>query len=341
MSRRDIVVIGASAGGVEALVTLLASVPRDLGAAVFVVCHMSTTSRLPEILARRAGRLPVVVAADGLPIRPGTVTVAVPSYHLQLTTDRVRVVSGPRENGFRPAIDPALRSAALHFGPRVVGVILTGGPGDGIAGLMAVRNAGGISLVQDPDEAFVPDLPLQAIHIAGADHVAPLSTMGALLAELVRSERGPEGEDQPSAPESAESEADVVDRVAASAELLGCPECGGVLVAVEATPRLYRCRVGHVFEGEALLETQVEAVEAALWTAVRIFRERATLSGRLAKDEQARGNHDGAERFADQATKAEQHADAIVTTLLRLGSGQPPAAARTAESGGSWAARTK
>src|SRR3954452_16430579 len=147
----DIVVVGASAGGVEALSTLVAELPRSLRAAVFVVLHVSRgRSVLPEILTR-AGRLPAVHPADWERIEYGRIYVAPPDHHMTLEQDTIRIVHGPSENGYRPAVDPLFRSAARAYGPRVVGVVLTGALDDGTAGLAAVKEAGGTAVVQDPD----------------------------------------------------------------------------------------------------------------------------------------------------------------------------------------------
>jgi two-component system, chemotaxis family, protein-glutamate methylesterase/glutaminase len=183
---RDVIVVGASAGGVEALSELVRGLPPGLPAAVFVVCHFPTGPRslLPEILSRQ-GPLLARHASDGEPIYPGHIYVAPPDYHLVLEPGLVRLGHGPRENRFRPSIDPLFRSAARAFGPRVIAVILSGALTDGVAGLLAVRAAGGVAVVQDPADAVLPSLPQAAWDVAGADHVVPARGLAPLLAELV------------------------------------------------------------------------------------------------------------------------------------------------------------
>ncbi|MBY0232309.1 MAG: chemotaxis protein CheB, partial [Gemmataceae bacterium] len=181
MAGRDIVVIGASAGGIEALCQVARGLPPGLPAAVFVVCHFpaGVPSSLPEILSRQ-GPLLARHAADGEPAHPGQIYVAPPDRHLLVGQGAMRLDLGPRENRFRPSIDPLFRSAAREYGPRVVAAILSGALTDGVAGLMAVRSAGGVGVVQEPADAILPDLPASALALAGADHVAPASGLGPL-----------------------------------------------------------------------------------------------------------------------------------------------------------------
>jgi len=182
----DIVVIGASAGGVEALTQLAGGLPAGLPAALFVVCHFPADhrSRLPEILSR-SGPLLAVHARDGEPAYPGQLYIAPPDHHLLLEDGRMSVTHGPRENQHRPAIDALFRSAARAFGPRVIGIVLTGASSDGVAGLLAIRAARGIAIVQEQSDAVVPTLPRNALEIAGADYVIPAAALAPLLVELV------------------------------------------------------------------------------------------------------------------------------------------------------------
>ncbi|MET0400950.1 MAG: chemotaxis protein CheB, partial [Cystobacter sp.] len=172
---RDIIVVGASAGGVEALSRLVSQFPRDLPAAVLVVLHLGTGHRsaLPQLLSR-AGHLEAVHPQDGAPLEPGRIYVAPNDRHLVVEPGRVRLLHGPRENNHRPAVDPLFRSAALAYGPRVIGVVLTGALDCGTAGLMAVKHRGGLAVVQDPRDAFCPDMPRSAMEFVKVDHSVPL-----------------------------------------------------------------------------------------------------------------------------------------------------------------------
>src|SRR5437588_1312081 len=194
MPGHDIIVVGASAGGVEALVTLARSLKRNLQAAVFVVLHIpaQSPSLLPEILSR-AGPLKAVQATDDMQIEQGHIYSAPPDHHMLMEQGKICVVRGPKENRHRPAIDPLFRSAALAYGPRVIGVILTGSLDDGTAGLLAVKRRGGIAVVQDPHEALYPSMPRSALENVDVDYTLPLSAITSLLARLAREPVAGEG----------------------------------------------------------------------------------------------------------------------------------------------------
>lgn len=344
MPARDIVVVGASAGGIDALLQLVQGLPAGLPAAVFVTCHLPPEGRsvLPEILSRR-GRLLARHPQDGEEVRPGQICVAPQDRHMTLEKGRVRVVRGPREHRLRPAIDPLFRSAARAYSSRVIGVLLSGALSDGVAGLMAIRNAGGLRVLQDPDDAALPFLPQNAREIAGADHVVPAREMAALLAGLVTSQPPPAG-----APVMSEKDPLEKSTMAAAHDMqqqargerrgtvstYTCPECGGNLWEVDEKEILrFRCHVGHVYEGAELLEEQAEALEAALWTAVRTFKERCVLSRQLAVRSQQQGDRAASVRFEEEAKQAEQYAGLIERYLLQ-GDEPPAGAARPGEAGG-------
>lgn len=326
MVQRDIIVVGASAGGLEVLVQMVRELPPGLPAALFVVCHFPTEGRsvLPEILSRQ-GQLLARHAQDGEPIYPGQIYVAPPGFHLTLQPGTVRLLAGPRENHHRPAIDPLFRSAARTYGRRVIGVVLSGASHDGVAGLLAIRSAGGIAVVQDPDTALVATLPRSALDIVGADHVRPPAELGRLLADLVRQPVPGTGdplmtdplEQMPDIVES-DLQAQMAGQRGGQLTTLTCPECGGTLWQVDGQGLLrFRCHLGHAFYGEGLFHEQALALEAALWTAVRSFREKAALGWQLAEEARSRGQMGSAERFTDQARLAEQYGKLIHQYLLQ------------------------
>jgi two-component system chemotaxis response regulator CheB len=187
MPGHDVIVVGTSTGGVEALVQMVRGLPPGLPAAIFVVCHFPPggTSILPDILSR-AGPLLAAHARDGEPAYPGHIYVAPPDFHLLVALGQAVLTRGARESGFRPAIDALFRSAARTYGPRVIGVVLTGSLYDGVAGLLAIRAAGGIAVVQGPEDALIPALPQCARDIAGADYLVSAPKLAPLLAELVQ-----------------------------------------------------------------------------------------------------------------------------------------------------------
>ena len=306
-----VVVVGASAGGVEALRTLAAGLSADLPAAVLVVLHVSATGRslLADILDR-VSPLPCTPAKDGEAVEAGRIYVAPPDCHLTLVDGRVRLTLGPRENGHRPAIDPLFRSAAVAFGKRCCGVILSGTRDDGTIGLAAIKRSGGVAIVQDPHDAHYPGMPESAIANVDVDAVLPVAEIGAAIARLTGGSVLPPdpGPRRPTLAGGAE--------VAPVHPPPICPECGGTLTQHHVDGvTAFRCHVGHQYAPLSLLDEQSEAVESALWSGVRVLRERAALLHRLADDAATRGrpwSADGFRRRGDDATK---HAEALLGAL--------------------------
>jgi two-component system chemotaxis response regulator CheB len=322
MANRDIIVIGASMGGIEALTDLVEQLPAELPAALFVVQHTSSHHSpyffLPEIL-ERSGPLTVKRAEEADPIQHGTIYVAPPNYHLLVKQDYIRLVYGPPENRVRPAIDPLFRSAAVAYGARVIGVVLTGYQDDGTAGLLAIKRCGGIAIVQDPADAAYPDMPKNALAHVEVDYKLPLAEMGTVLAFLVR-EEAPES---PLPPEDLVFEVKLAERLGSHVETeyqlgnpvpLSCPECGGPLWKMAYTSQdRYRCHMGHGFTAQSLLAGQSEAVEKALWVALRTMEERVNILMQLANfDQNTNGEKSiSARRYKEQADEVKGHAKTL------------------------------
>lgn len=303
-SHRDLVVIGASAGGVETLKQIVAQLPSDLPAAICVVLHLSPAS--PSALAAilgRAGPLPCHAAADGDALREGHIVVAPPDHHLVVEDRHVRLTVGPRENNHRPSVDVLFRSAAEARGQDVIGVILSGTRDDGTAGLAVIKARGGLTLVQDPGEALYPGMPLSAIAHVAVDAVVPLGRIAETITAMVNGDGVPD----PPASEDAESEAPED-----SSAITICPECGGVLTERrEAGTLHWQCRVGHRYSPETLVEAQRGDVEAALWTAVRALDDRGLLLRRISHQLAAAGQTHSVRRFERRAADAERQADLV------------------------------
>lgn len=324
MPGHDIIVIGASAGGVEALTTVVRPLPRDLPAAVFAVLHIPAES--PSLLAtilNRMGSLKAMRAEDGMTIEHGRIYVAQPDHHLLVERDKVRVVRGPRENRHRPAIDPLFRSAAIAYGPRVVGVILTGSLDDGTAGLMAVKRLGGVAIVQDPNEALYASMPTSALAHVKVDYTLPLAHIGPVLVRLAYEKVT--GEVTSPVPKDMELETNLagMDMNTFNGERAGkpsafsCPECGGVLWELEEGNLLrFRCRVGHAFSLETMQAEQARAVEEALWSALKTLEESMSLLHRMAQQAHTQGREWLAQRFEKKRQDAEHHAEVIRKLLL-------------------------
>lgn len=288
----DMVVIGASAGGVDALRRLAASLPGNYRGSLFIVLHTPSDgpSLLPGILAR-AGPLPVQRADHGTPIRAGHIYVAPPDRHLLVERGRLDVVRGPRENRHRPAIDPLFRSAAWAYGPRVVGVVLTGQQDDGTAGLWAVKSCGGTTVVQDPDEAEYPSMPTNALMHNRIDHRVRLAELPALLCRLADTPVDPGAWSLPTPPGLREEIGFAkMDEDLRTATRLGrptpftCPSCHGALWELDEGGHLrYRCHTGHAFSQDSMVSEQGIAMEESLYIALRTVEERAAVLRRLAE----------------------------------------------------------
>jgi two-component system chemotaxis response regulator CheB len=327
MAKRDIIVIGASAGGVEALTRLVSELPPDLPAALFVSLHFprSSPSVLPRILGR-AGALPALHPVDGEPIRPGHIYVAPPDFHLLIRPEVVRLVRGPTENGNRPAVDPMFRSAAVAYGPRVIGVVLTGNLDDGTGGLLAIKRRGGVGVAQDPEDAMFPSMPTSAIEHGAADYIVPLEQLSTLLRRLCDEQvtlQVKEDVMDDAAREDAFSEFDVqaienAERHPGKPSPFGCPDCGGVLWAIDdGDLTRFRCRVGHGWTTEALRAQQSTSFETALWTALRALEESAALNRQMASRMRERGAAQMSARFTENSSQAEEHARVVRDLLMR------------------------
>lgn len=322
----DIVVVGASAGGVGALCSIVQALPADFPAAVFVVLHLSPHSHsvLPAILARH-GLLPACHPDVDEKIEAGRIYVAIPDRHLSVAEGRIRLSRNASENGFRPAVDVLFRTAAHAFGPRVIGVVLTGNLDDGTSGLAAIKRCGGLAVVQDPLTADYPGMPGNAIANVEVDHVVPLGEIGPLLNRLVRE---PRPADRPEGCDDIEKEPDLMgidDRDTGgqgpSGEPSGftCPECGGALYERPGEkPLHFRCRTGHAYSPESLLAQQTESLEATLWAALRSLEENAALSRRMSRRARERGNSLSSDRYEQRAAATERHAG-LLRTLLKSG----------------------
>jgi two-component system chemotaxis response regulator CheB len=328
----DIIVLGASAGGVEALSELISRLPADLPAAVFIVLHVPAYggSIMPSILTRR-GPLPAVHPKDGEDIRLGHVYVAPPDHHLILEIGKVRLTHGTAENGHRPAVDTLFRSAARTYGPRVLGVILSGTLDDGTAGLQAIKLRGGITLVQDPEEALFAGMPNSAKENVAVDYIQSVAGLAKTLVRLVHEPVAAQGTPMPPSGSPDENSKDAIDTKVKVAELdmeavetpcvgkpsaFSCPACHGVLWEVEDGELVrFRCRVGHAFSPESLLASQSDYLEKAFCVALRALEESGALADRLRDWASERGHSLASSRFDEQANDARRRAEIIRQAL--------------------------
>lgn len=329
MATRDTIVIGASAGGVQALLTLVEQLPEDLPAAVLVVLHIPAEppSVLPGILAR-VSNLPVAHAINDERLALGRIYVAPPDQHLLVDKARIKLVHGPKENLHRPSIDTLFRSAARWAGPRTIGVILTGALDDGTSGMRAVQKRGGITIVQDPMEAAFPSMPMSVMQDIKVDYSVRLSDIAPLLATLAGQTAEEEGSYP--VPDNMEIETRIAqqqmesDEMLANVEKLGkisrltCPDCHGALWELHDDDLLrYRCHVGHAFSADALSDGQSQMLEVALWSAVRALEEQMLLARRIVERARKANQPRAAKMFEKRAEEAEEHSSAIRQLLLR------------------------
>src|SRR5688572_2643975 len=322
MARKDIVVVGASAGGMEALQKLVARLPSDFPGSVFVVWHLApgAKSMLPQILSK-SGPLKAVHPQDGDRIEPGRIYVAPNDHHMLLEKGYIRVTKGPKENRFRPAVDPLFRSAAYVYGPRTIGVVLTGALDDGTAGLWTIKLRGGTAIVQEPEDALIRSMPLSALEHTAADYQRPAAEIGELLGRLVLEEAGPEP--ALSGDESEKMRREI--RIAEGADGLEenlmrfgelspftCPECRGVLTLLrEGSVVRFRCHTGHAVSANTLLYQTSEIVEEKLWDGVRALDETVMLLNTLGEQLARTGDTRAAEQCFDKAREAHERAQAI------------------------------
>lgn len=313
----DIIAIGGSLGAVEAMKKLCAALPADLAAAVLVTIHVGSRGKdLLGSIFNQASPLPAATARDGEAIRPGRIYVAPADHHLLAMDGTIRLGRGPRENMARPAIDPLFRSVAVEYGPRVIGVVLTGMLDDGASGLADVKRCGGLTVVQSPTDAEARDMPLGALNASDVDHVAPLGRLSSLLAQLSRE---PAGMNSP-APADMRLEVDIaLGRQVGTADIekvadpsaLSCPTCGGVLSQMRRSPLRFRCQVGHGFSARSLASTAEDAVDDALRVSLRILQERLTLAEKMAEEARRSGRHAAAAATEERAEEYKRYAEVI------------------------------
>jgi two-component system chemotaxis response regulator CheB len=320
---RDIVVVAASAGGLQPLRTLLWNLPADLPAAVFVVLHVPSTGgrALPRILDR-SGPLSAAAAIDGERIRPGRVYVAPPDRHLLVVKDEVRLSHGPQQNGVRPAADPLFRSAALHAGPRVTAVVLSGTLDDAALGSATVERLGGRVVVQDPDDADYDSMPRNAIAVTEQPIVVPAPAVAEQVTRLAGQEEGmaATGAWLPGEELAADIQGLLTGSLATDTQSrrfsgLSCPDCDGPLyIGQDRGTETFDCLVGHRWSPQSLAEGHSAGVERALWLAIRSLEERGRLTARLAGQARERGHPLSASQFDQAAEEAQRSADVLRET---------------------------
>ena len=325
MANRDLLAVGTSAGGFEALRFLASRFPRDLQAAVLITFHLSSHFRSElDIILSRSGPLPATFARDGEHLEKSRIYIAPPRYHLLVDGGTLSLGAGPRENHARPAIDPMLRSIAACCGFRAIGVVLTGALYDGASGLWALKECGGITVVQDPADAAFPEMPTSALSRSVPDHVVTLEDLPALLHRLIEL---PAGKPKP-LPDTLHYEIEVakngyssmneMDRIG-QRSVLSCPDCGGVMWEMEEDELIrYRCHTGHAYTAELMSVALDEDLRRALGTALRALEERGALMKRLHQQAISRGHHHSAHDWEQKVREFEQKEQTIRAAIGRM-----------------------
>ncbi len=319
MPNRDIIVIGLSHGGMEPLIQIIQKLSEDLRASIFIVRHITPEAYnyLVDILAKHT-TLQVIAAGHCEDIRRNTVHIAPANFHLLVNATQTYLSEGPRENLCRPAIDPLFRSAAATFGPRVIGIVLSGELDDGTAGLHAIKKCGGLAIVQDPDTAAAPSMPRSAAENIAVDYTLSAGDIGALLNGLVKETVPADFQNS----ENIRKELAMLMGTDKSLEIfedngklvpVGCPACGGPLVEMDGEVRRYRCHIGHAFTGRTLIQGLMETEEQALFAALRSMEERVRMLRKLHKETSGR-------LYGERLQEAEKHAQQL-RGLLHINEG--------------------
>lgn len=323
--KAGIVVIGASTGGVEALLKLVAALPSDLRAVVLIVLHVgSHNSELPWLLDR-CGGLPARHAVDGDQIKAGQIYVAPPDHHMVIQQDRISLTKGPRENWARPAIDPLFRSAADVYGRDVIGVILTGALNDGTAGLYQVGQAGGTTIVQDPVDAINPSMPQSALAHVVVDYCLPMAEIAPLLVRLVEERSNMPALPASTATEQPQEEEEMAAEFTQNTPVaVTCPDCGGALRRrALGSLTQFACHIGHIYTADVMMAAQFLTLERCIESAMRSLGERAELCRQMADkslpgsgeasswDAAMREAHEQAEPLREILTREWIHPDSL------------------------------
>lgn len=320
-----LIVIGASAGGIEALTEIVRNLPGDFPAPIAIVVHMNPEgpNALVEILKRRT-TLKVVAARDHAPIVAGEITVAVPNHHLMVQDSSYRVVAGPRHNRNRPSIDTLFRSAARAYGAGTVGVVLSGLLDDGAVGLVEIKEFGGVGVVQQPEDALFDSMPRNAIAADHPDFVVPLVEIPAKLAEIARRPMPKNGNGSkrpkqvPISLARKDESVEEHEHKDGKPAIYTCPECSGTMWEKQQGGTMhYECRVGHTYSQLGMEEAKRDALEQAMWVALRTLEESASLARRMSERARQRNHVMVARRWEELAKTRTKDAGVLREILFR------------------------
>jgi two-component system chemotaxis response regulator CheB len=321
-----IVCIGASAGGLNAVGELVSQFPLQINAAIFVVLHLSK-SAIGDILVTRlekATSLSCEVAKNGVIIQPGHIYIAPPDVHLLVGDGKIVIGHGPPENRFRPSIDVLFRSAAAHYGEKTIGIILTGFLNDGTVGMWSIKQSGGHTIVQDPNEAEYPDMPLSVLETMETDYCTQLKKISDVVLKIIEDAES-KGISPPPAivaeSKLSEKSATTIEQVAELGEktLFACPDCGGGLWQISNDRvKHYRCHIGHSYSETDMIVRQSQAIEQTLWVALRMMEERKILLKKTATENENKGLTSLSVSMREQARQLENHVEKLKELLFAV-----------------------
>lgn len=322
-----IAVIGASAGGMDALKEMVQNFQPGLDIAYCVVLHLSRKG-IGDFVVHRLSQvtsLPCCLAANGAPVEKDTIYVARPNQHLLVKEEHFILGGGPEENRFRPSIDVLFRSAAVAYSSDAIGIILSGMLDDGTSGMRAIKRSGGTCIVQDPNQAEYPDMPLSVINNIEVDHVVTLSEIGDVIANVTIQKKGKK---KTKVPEEVIAESKIAETTAVGIDIIesladktvfACPDCGGNLWMMKDDGlKRYRCHIGHAYTERDLAVKQVEAAGNTLWVALRMMEERRHLLKNLEIENAKKGYKALASAQLEKQKQIQQHIDTMKKILFNL-----------------------
>ncbi|MEJ6981795.1 chemotaxis protein CheB [Pedobacter sp. P351] len=327
-----IVVVGASAGGLKAVAELISKFPKNNNISVFIVLHVSKNSIGPVIVTHIQKHTSLIceIPSNGDLIKPGHIYIAPPDHHMIIKRDEICIHNGARENRWRPSIDVLFRSAAVAYGSKVIGIVLTGLMDDGTSGMGAIKRSGGVCIVQEPEEAEFSDMPANVLNNVDVNYRVSISEMGYILEDLFSKPSGPEIR----VPRELEIEAEITEKLSSKIQdlekigeqtLFSCPECGGGLWKIKGdTVVRYRCHTGHVYTLQTLLQAQAEGIEKAIWVAIRMLEERRNLL-LISSAYNSNSPDDSAEDIKSRTEDVNNHIERLKTVLQFMRVNEPNA----------------
>ena len=321
-----IVVIGASAGGLDALMEMVQNLQKGLDVAYCIVLHLSRKG-IGDFVVHRLSQvttIPSQLAVHGTTIEKDTIYIARPNQHLLVKDNKFILGGGPEENRFRPSIDVLFRSAAVAYSSHAIGIILSGMLDDGTSGMWAIKRSGGTCVVQDPNQAEYPDMPMSVINNIEVDYVATLQEIGSIISEITHKKKGK----KTSVPKDVIAESKIAETTAVRIEdvekigdisVFACPDCGGNLWTVkDDVIKRYRCHIGHAYSERDLVVKQAEVASSTLWVALRMMEERKHLLKKMELDAIKKGYKTLSANYIERHDEMGHHIETLKKILFEL-----------------------